>query len=193
MASPTGVTVSAGEPEYWPVGVDGSRRIEAEVEDGEYPDLRAYFNFGFVPTLAPSLIGFSVQSFASYRGSAADLPLRRWEKVARAAAEQRLIAAGPHGQHVDPASLARDVVFEKYPELKEATRGNALRRRNGLLHLAQMHAEYKNAEWSGVENPTQALADTHGVTAATVRGWLYRARREGLAPESSHPNATPRG
>lgn len=192
MASPQRITVTADDPEYWPIGVDGSRTVGTETEDAEYPQIRASFKFGFVPTLAPSLLEFSVHAGDNYTGSAADLPLRRWERAALAAAEQRLVATGPHGQHVDATDLAREAVFKRYPELEDAAGGNALRRRNGLLHVAQMYAEYKEAEWSGAENPTQVLADAHGVTPATVRGWLHRARKEGLAPESNHPNATPR-
>lgn len=192
MASTTGVSVDAGDPEYWPVGVDGARVVKVELRDGEYPPVCLQFEFGFVPLATPQLVSATVQA-DGFRGSLADLPLRRWEKAARSAAEQRLVSTGSHGQHVDPDGVARGLVLERYPNLEGATGGNALRRLNGLLHLAKMYGEYKDAEWAGIENPAQALADKYGVTTATVRGWLHRARKEGLAPVSDHPNATSRG
>jgi hypothetical protein len=193
MASTAGVSAAADDPEYWPVGVDGARVVKVAVYDPKHPSFHAQFEFGFLPMTSPDLLGFSFSSErALYRGSLVDLPLRRWEKAALAAAEQRMLTTGPHGQHIDPDSVARDLVLDRHPELATATGGNALRRLNGLLHLAKMYGEYKRAEWAGSENPAQTLADAHGVTPATVRGWLHRARKEGLAPASDHPNAATR-
>jgi hypothetical protein len=190
-APPHKLEVEADEPEYWPVGVPGSRTIEVMVRDPDY-DGTALFKFGMVPTLGMRLVSFTAFSDQGFETALKDLPVSRWEKVARAAAERTLMATGPHGQHVAPEAMAEIIVNEKFPELAGATGGNALRRRNGLIHLAMMFQEYKRAEETGVENPAQVLAEQHSVSAATVRGWLHRARKEGLAPESTHPNAGPR-
>lgn len=183
--------VEADESEHWSIGVDGSRTIEVIVRDPDY-DGMALFKFGMIPNQGMRIVTFTAFSAQGLEVSVKDLPLARWEKAARAAAERRLMAGGPYVQHVAPEDLAQSVVDEKFPELAGATGGNALRRRNGLIHLAKMFEEYKRAEESGVENPAQVLAGKHSVSAATVRGWLHRARKEGLAPESAHPNAGPR-
>lgn len=192
MAAPsTAVTATARDPEYWPIGVDGSRTVIVDVEDGNHPEVQATFEFGAMPQWPLSLIRFHADSMTGLRvPSMRDLPVNRWEKAARAAAEQRMVATGPHGQHVAPESVAEDLIREKFPELSGAKGGNALRRRNGLLHLALMYQEYKEAEAMGAQNPAQVLAEVHSVTAATVRGWIHRARKEGLVPESQHPNAS---
>lgn len=184
--------VEADESEHWSIGVDGSRTIEVTVKDPEYDDGIAVFKFGSIPNQGMRVVTFTVFSALGLKTSLKDLPVARWEKVARASAERRLMAGGPYVQHVAPEDMAEAIVNEKFPELAGAAGGNALRRRNGLVHLAVMFQEYKRAEESGVENPAQALAEKHSVTAATVRGWLHRARKEGLAPESTHPNAGPR-
>ncbi|MFJ9474738.1 hypothetical protein ACIRRI_06940 [Streptomyces mirabilis] len=183
--------VEADESEHWSIGVDGSRTIEVIVRDPDY-DGTVLFKFGMIPTQGMRVVTFTVFSAQGLEVSVKDLPVSRWEKVARAAAERRLMAGGPYQQHVAPGDLAELIVNEKFPELAGAAGGNALRRRNGLVHLAKMFEEYKQAEESGIENPAQVLAEKHSVSAATVRGWLHRARREGLAPESSHPNAGPK-
>ncbi|WP_329340693.1 hypothetical protein OG252_33145 [Streptomyces sp. NBC_01352] len=188
MPARTQLEVEADEPEYWPIGVDGSRTIEVIVRDPDH-DGTALFKFGMVPTLGMRIVTFTAFSNQGFKASLKDLPVSRWEKVARAAAERRLMAGGPYGQHVAPEDAARSIVNKKFPELADASGGNALRRRNGLIHLAMMFEEYKRAEETGVENPAQVLAEKHSVSAATVRGWLHRARKEGLAPESTHPNA----
>jgi hypothetical protein len=183
--------VETDEPEHWSIGVDGSRTIEVIVRDPDF-DGTALFKFGMIPSLGMRIVTFTAFSTQGFEAPLKDLPVSRWEKVARAAAERRLMSRGPYGQHVAAEDLAELIVNEKFPELADATGGNALRRRNGLVHLAMMFQEYKRAEESGVENPAQVLAENHSVSAATVRGWLHRARKEGLAPESMHPNAGPR-
>lgn len=150
------------------------------------------FEFGMVPTQGLRVIRFTVFAQYGLENSVASLPIARWEKAARAAVERRLMADGPFGQHVDPRDMAEMIVNEKFPELAGAAGGNSLRRRNGLIQLATKFQEYKRAEETGVENPAQVLAEAYSVSTATVRGWLHRARKEGLAPESAHPNAGPR-
>lgn len=183
--------VEAQEPEIWSItGVD-ARTAEVYVRDPEL-QLFVIFKFGMVPGLPLSALSYAVHSEWGIETPLRELPVSRWEKAARAAAERRLVADGPYGQQVPPDDLARIVVDQRFPELADATGGNALRRRNGLIHLAKMVKEYREVEETGASNPAQVLAERHKVSTATVRGWLHRARKEGLALGSSHPNAGPR-
>ncbi|WP_405580731.1 hypothetical protein [Streptomyces sp. NBC_01092] len=183
--------VEAEEPEIWAVTGADARTVEVHVWDTD-PELFVIFKFGMVPGLPLKVLSYTVHSTHGIEQSLRDLPVTRWEKAAQAAAERRLVSGSPYGQHVSPADLARSIVDEKFPELAGATKGNALRRKNALLQLAERAAEYMGAMESGSSNPAEVLAERHGVSAATVRGWLHRARKEGLALESAHPNATPR-
>ncbi|MGW3024521.1 helix-turn-helix domain-containing protein [Streptomyces sp. NPDC001221] len=183
--------VDAEDPEVWPVtGVD-ARKVDVHVKDSEL-DLFVTFEFGLLPGHPLRVLSYRVTSIHGIEVPLRDLPILRWEKAAQAAAERRLVAGGPYGQQADRAAVAQMIVDEKFPELVGASKGNALRRRKALLQLAEQVSEYMEAKESGSSNPAQVLADRYGVSAATVRGWLHRARREGLALESAHPNASPR-
>jgi hypothetical protein len=81
------------------------------------------------------------------------------------------------------------LVSRLFPELDGALRGNALRRRRSLVFLASVAREYVQLQVTGNRNPAQAMAEKHSVASGTVRGWLTRARREGVAPASSHGNS----
>lgn len=180
--------VEPQDPQTWGItGVD-AKTVEVYVKDAGH-EVFAVFKFGLIPGRPLMTLGFNVWSEQGLQGAVSNLPISRWEKAARGAAERRLVAGGPYGQSVSPDDLAEMRVGEKFPELADATGGNALRRRNSLLHLAKMAAEYAEVVESGAKNPAQILGDRHGVSAATVRSWLHRARKEGLALGSAHPNA----
>ncbi|MFF2511664.1 hypothetical protein [Streptomyces sp. NPDC058086] len=183
--------VEAEDPEVWPVTGTDARKVDVHVKDPEL-DVHVTFELGLIPGQPLRVLSYRVLSFHGIDTPLKDLPVIRWEKAAKAAAERRLVGGGPYGQNVAPEDLAKLIVDQKFPELAGVTGGNGLRRKNGLLQLAQRAAEYMEAKESGSSNPAQVLADRHGVSAATVRGWLHRARREGLALESAHPNAGPR-
>lgn len=102
MPARTQLEVEADEPEYWPIGVDGSRTIEVIVRDPDH-DGTALFKFGMVPTLGMRIVTFTAFSNQGFKASLKDLPVSRWEKVARAAAERRLMAAwAPTGSMLRP-------------------------------------------------------------------------------------------
>jgi hypothetical protein len=192
-AHPPALEVDADEPEVWPITGLDARTVDVSVRDTEF-DIGAVFKFGLSPgrpllTLSYRVYGSLSDGTAGIQSPLRDLPVARWEKAARGAAERRLVDLGPYGQSVDPEDLAEIQVNEKFPELADATGGNALRRRKSLLHLAQMAAEYAEIVESGARNPAQVLGERHKVSAGTVRSWLHRARREGLALGSTHPNA----
>ncbi|WP_326779742.1 helix-turn-helix domain-containing protein [Streptomyces longwoodensis] len=110
------------------------------------------------------------------------LPLARWDRSAR------FQAATERGEPVEELALAR--VRTLHPDLGPISRGNAQRRWSSLVGLAKAAEEYGRLAASGHSNPALLLASRYGVSTTTIRSWLHRARREGLAPTSTHPNAT---
>ncbi|MEV6504781.1 hypothetical protein AB0M61_01500 [Streptomyces sp. NPDC051642] len=112
----------------------------------------------------------------------APLPLSRWDRMAR------FQAATSGGESLDEIALER--VRETWPELGPHCHGNAKRRWQGLVGLARFAEEYGRLAGAGCPNPAVLLGEHHDISAGTVRSWLHRARREGLAPKSTHANAT---
>lgn len=163
--------------------------IHAPITDDELPGVEATFSFTPQGSNGLVLVGVRVSAMDGTPLSITTLPLSRWERRARGAAAKQLLATeqNPSG---NAEEVAASLVAARYPELEDATHGNALRRRKGLLKLAKAAAEYAEATAAGAQNPAETLAERYDTSAATVRGWLHRARREGLAPASIHPNAT---
>ncbi|WP_333767725.1 hypothetical protein [Streptomyces sp. IBSBF 2435] len=198
MASaPRKIAASADTPAVWPNGVPGSRTVEVDVEDRDYA-VSVVIRFGHIPGQPLEPLSIHIRGLDGERSGLnprvfREALLPRWEKAGRAAVEHRLVTASPTFQHVEPASLAESIVAERFPELAGPIKGNALRRRKSLLHLATVVQEYKLAESQGATNPAEVVAAAHGVATGTVRSWLTRARREDLAPASGHRNAVPRG
>jgi hypothetical protein len=115
-------------------------------------------------------------------GGLGPLPLARWDRSAR------FRAATEGAEPSEELALAR--VRTLHPALGPHCSGNARRRWASLVGLAKVAEEYGRIAACGVANPALLLAAQHGVPAGTVRSWLHKARREGLAPGSTHPNAT---
>ncbi|WP_225825580.1 hypothetical protein [Streptomyces naphthomycinicus] len=115
-------------------------------------------------------------------GNLGPLPLARWERSARFQAATN--------QAESPEELALARVKALHPELGPHSHGNDRRRWSSLVGLAKAAEEYGRVAASGHANPALLLADRYSVSVGTIRSWLYRARREGLAPGSTHPNAT---
>lgn len=161
--------------------------IYVPITDDTLPGVEATFSYVLREgeTLALVEVRIATADGAVSVPSIQEMPLGRWEKRARGTATKQLMTA-------EPDALER-LVLSRHPELASVTGGNALRRRNSLLHLARMAAEYAAAMESGASNPAQTVGQRYSVSAATVRGWVHRARREGLAPRSMHPNAAPSG
>lgn len=193
--------VTVGDPEPAPNGPAGARTVEATVSDEEHPHVAATFTYLAAATQPLISIGVNVHarpdagsiSNATIGASAIrEMPLARWDRTAQAAVVQRLSNAPSEQPQPQPATSAEDLVNERFPELNPPADGHAARRRKSLLHLAEAAEEYALIAASGDRNPAGALAARRGTTPSTVRGWLHRARREGLAPESQHPNASGR-
>ncbi|MFE5139282.1 hypothetical protein ACFRDV_16665 [Streptomyces fagopyri] len=182
------VTVSPPEPA--PNGPTGSRIVAATVFDDDHPDVAATFKYLAIATQPLQTIGVSVDSRAgddpyvnATVGASAirEMPIARWDRTAQAAVVQQLGEATGEEPAVSAAAWAETLVSEKFPELNEPKDGHALRRRNSLLHLAEAAEEYTRIASTGERNPAGVLAARRGTTPSTVRGWLHRARREGVA------------
>ena len=163
--------------------------IHVPITDDAFPSIEATFSYAPQGQTGLGLAKIQITATDGTTLHFAALPLNRWEKRARGAAVKQLVTAEQIPLESTEGVAAR-LVSTRHPELADATRGNALRRRESLLHLAKMAAEYAEATAEGAKNPAQVLGDRYGVSAATVRSWLHRARREGLTVGSTHPNAT---
>lgn len=193
--------VTVGDPEPAPNGPAGARTVEATVSDEEHPNVAATFTYLAAAAQPLMSIGVNVHtrpdmdpmSNATIGASAIrEMPLARWDRTAQAAVVQRLKDVPGEQPRPQLATSAENLVNEKFPELNPPADGHAARRRKGLIHLAEAAEEYALIAASGERNPAGALAARRGTTPSTVRGWLHRARREGLAAESQHPNASGR-
>lgn len=158
--------------------------IVVPIHDEQHPEVSVELRYarGTDGTLA--LIGFTVLptgggNLAS--SSIKDLPFARWDRMAR------FQAATSSTEDLDGLALRR--VKEAWPDLGTHCRGHAKRRWQALVRLARFAEEYARIAATGSSNPAAVLGERHHVPEATVRGWLHRARREGLASASLHPNA----
>jgi hypothetical protein len=154
--------------------------IHIPITDSALPGVEATFSYALRgDTLALIEVRIAAAGTVSVP-AIQEMPLSRWEKRAWGTAMRRLLAA---------EETPERRVLARHPQLANVTHGNALRRWKSLVHLASVAAEYADAMEAGASNPAQTVGHRHNVSAATVRGWLHRARREGLAPTSTHPNA----
>lgn len=194
-AHPAEVVVSAPQPS--PEGPAGSRMVEATVFDDDHPDVAITFRYLAVPAKPLITVGVSVQSreqdpYSNVTVGASairEMPIARWDRTAQASVVQQLSEGAGEEPQTSAAAWAEGLVNEKFPELIEPRDGHAVRRRNSLLHLAEAAEEYARIASTGERNPAGVLAERRGTTASTVRGWLHRARREGVARDISAPGA----
>lgn len=193
-AHPAKVVVT--DPEPSPQGPAGSRTVEATVFDDDHPEVATTFRYLAVATQPLLTIGVNVHSRAegdifnnATIGASAmrEMPIARWDRTAQAVVVKQLSDSMAEEPKASPAEWAEALVSEKFPELDEPKDGHAKRRRNSLLHLAEAAEEYTRIAATGERNPAGVLAARRGTTASTVRGWLHRARREGVARDIGGP------
>lgn len=184
--------VVVGKPRPAPKGPAGAQLIEATVYDDDHPDVETTFQYLAIPGQALLTKGVNVQERADDEYSNAtvgasavrEMPIARWDRTAQMAVVRQL-AAEDDAPHASPAQWAEDLVREKFPELDEPRDGHDVRRRNSLLHLAEAAEEYARIVATGERNAAGVLAERRGTTPSTVRGWLHRARREGVARDAN--------
>lgn len=114
-----------------------------------------------------------------------DLPIARWERAARAAAEKQVEGAKvwEWRQAQTPREitrLAETIVREMNPGLDPAAGKAAARRWNRLVRLAEVVHEHDAARARGAKSPAGEVASARGVEPSTVRSWLSQAKQEGI-------------
>lgn len=190
-AHPAQVVVT--DPEPLPEGPAGSRTVEATVFDDDHPGVATTFRYLAIATQPLLTLGINVHSRDEKPGitnasigasGMREMPIARWDRMAQAVAVKRLSDTMATDSETTPAEWAEALVREKFPELSKPTDGHAKRRRNSLLHLAEAAEEYARIAATGERNPAGVLAARRGTTASTVRGWLHRARREGVTRDT---------
>jgi hypothetical protein len=113
-------------------------------------------------------------------GKIRDLPLVRWETVARAnviVQYSTLINDQPNTfDALDPAGRV-DLL---YPGLSGLRAPAAKRKYRSLLHMAEVAHDYRQKQLAGVTDPAGAIARERDTNPSTVRSWIHRARLAGL-------------
>lgn len=74
----------------------------------------------------------------------------------------------------------KGIVDTLYPGLEDSTAPSDMRTYNALLRMATAAAIYRRYTLDGVRDPTSATARDMGVSVATARSLLHRARKESL-------------
>lgn len=115
-----------------------------------------------------------------------DLPVARWERAARAAADAKVggVKSWSWQTTADQAEikrLAEAIVREMNPGLDPAAGKAAARRWNRLVRLAEVVNEHDAARARGAKSPAGEVAQARDVEPSTVRSWLSQAKQEGIA------------
>ncbi|MFF3891795.1 hypothetical protein ACFYY3_01045 [Streptomyces sp. NPDC001812] len=118
-----------------------------------------------------------------------DLPIARWERAARLAAQLHPSQQAPWGWEAtagqeDIVRRAEEVVRVLHPSVDPMSGKAGARKWAKLTRFAQVILQHQQAQLAGAADPVGSVAEIRGVTPATVRSWLYRAKLEGITPES---------
>lgn len=118
-----------------------------------------------------------------------DLPIARWERAARLAAQLHQGERIPWGWEGGPGqdevtARAELAVKALHPGVDPESGKAGARKWAKLTRYAQVVLQHQQAQLGGDADPVGTVASVRGVSPATVRSWLYRARSEGVTPES---------
>lgn len=197
-------------PEVRAVPLEGdeagrAKRVEVHFTPPERTDLRVTFEYVALPGELLGPYGLQITQATPLRmgegwqlagdperlGVAAlrDFPVARWERAARLAAQVDRDADLPWGwqETTDPDSIAADAeraVRVLHPEVDPASGKAGARTWNKLTRYAQVVLQWQRGQLSGDPDPVGTVASERGVSPATVRSWLHRARLDGITPES---------
>lgn len=186
--------------------------VMAKVRDEDMPDRVVSFRYGLEVGRA-GLHGVHLASAEiAVRGwaggqplavsSIRDLPLTRWENAARAAIHAEWFPPeSPSGgklswftKNTDGTlsidTSLRDAYAERllsslYPDVGKSDTPGARRRDESLRKLARAAVEYHAYLGEGRSDPAIEIARGNGVSPATARSWIFRARKAGLLGPSS--------
>ncbi|WPO69911.1 hypothetical protein [Streptomyces sp. KN37] len=188
--------VSVSAPHQIEGEADGVATVDVSLRPAEHPE----FSVTFVYAVRDSEILFpagmrvepahGVPSREWSRlgaGLIKDLPVARWERAARAAADAQIAGATtwtwqtPSDQS-EATRLAEAIVREMNPALDPNSGKAAARRWKRLVRLAEVVNEHDAARARGAKSPAGEVAEARGVEPSTVRSWLTQAKQEGIAP-----------
>ncbi|MFJ6239659.1 hypothetical protein ACIQH0_36870 [Streptomyces griseus] len=156
-------------PELSVVGVERASRGEAEaikvsLEDRNRPDLKVQFDYMFIAhqlhgPMGVHVVGTGVLGGVPPRLSAAilrDLPLARWERVARLAATVGPLEGLTYSRNVK--ADAERLVRSLHPGVDPRSGKAGARRWRRLTKLAEVSLDYYRAQMSGVHRYAEAVA-----------------------------------
>lgn len=118
-----------------------------------------------------------------------DLPIARWERTARMAAQvnQDASLSWAWGGEADPGEIeqqAEQIVKVIHPDVDPLSGKAGARKWAKLTRYAQVALQWQQGHLAGDPDPVGTVASDRGVSPATVRSWLYRAKLEGITPET---------
>jgi hypothetical protein len=179
--------------------------VEVDITPAEQPDLTVTFEYVALPgeLLGPFGLrigqrepvrmgeGWKLASEPLRLGVAIlrDLPVARWERAARLAAQTHEDAkmpwlwegvAGPD----EIAAQAERAVRALHPDVDPASGKAGARTWAKLTRYAQVTLQWQRGQLAGDPDPVGTVAADRAVSTATVRSWLYRAKLDGITPES---------
>ncbi|MEW2083465.1 hypothetical protein [Streptomyces sp. NPDC005283] len=192
MSAPEDV-ISVSAPQPIDDEEDGAATVEVTLRPTEHPTLVATFGYLIrdarvvfpcrlhIGPAPDSPIGDWVRLGA---GLIKDLPVARWERAARAAADAHVAGVKAWSWRAaepgDTQLVAEDIVREMHPGIDPQSGKAAARRWNRLVRLAAVVQEHDAARARGAKSPAGEVAKIRGVEASTVRSWLSQAKQEGI-------------
>lgn len=186
-------------------GADRASSVAVSVEPEDRPDLTVTFDYVALPgeILGPLGVhvtprervaigeGWKLAGDPPRLGAAIlrDLPIARWERAARLAVQMHSSQKVPWGWEAtagqeDIVRRAEEVVRSLHPSVDPMSGKAGARKWAKLTRFAEVVLQHQQAQLAGSADPVGSVAEIRGATPATVRSWLYRAKLEGITPES---------
>lgn len=181
-----------------------SRHVTCALQDDDHPEYRATFALliteaGTTRTVALRTVTVAATGAPALTTSAIrDLPLHRWELAVRnittlwldrASEEGYAQGVAIAGGDIDREALVDELMRSLYPAAADDDTPAGVRRYNSLLRLAEVAVEYQLLLAEGRSDPAAEIARMRGVSATTVRGWIFRARKAGFLGPATGPTA----
>ncbi|MEU0098285.1 hypothetical protein [Streptomyces sp. NPDC006267] len=166
-----------------------SEDITVSLEDRTRPGLQVQFDYAFIVRQLNGPVGIHVEGTAGPEGVPPrlgvailrDLPIARWERVARLAATVGPLESPAYSRNVK--ADAERLVRSLHPGVDPHSGKAGARRWRRLTKLAEVSLDYYRAQMSGVHRYAEAVAEGRNVAPATVRSWIFQAQREGITTE----------
>lgn len=164
--------------------------VTVSLEDRTRSGLRVDFDYALIARQLKGPTGVHVVGAAGSDGAPPrlgvailrDLPIARWERVARLAAAVGPLEGLAYSRNVK--ADAERLVRSLHPGVDLRSGKAGARRWRRLTKLAEVSLEYYRAQMSGVHRYAEAVAEGRDVAPATVRSWIFQAQREGITTEA---------